>query len=35
MKKKFLITAAAAVMLLTPVTGSFVIRNTNTVLAKK
>ena len=34
MKKKFLIKAAAAVMLLTPVTGSFVIGNTNTVLAK-
>ena len=35
MKKKFLIKAAAAVMLLTPVTGSFVIGHTNTVLAKK
>ena len=35
MKMKFLIKAAVAVMLLTLVTGSFVIGNTNTVLAKK
>ena len=35
MKKKFLIKAAVAVMLLTLVIGSFVIGNTNTVLAKK
>lgn len=35
MRNRFLIKAMAAVMLLTPVTSSFVVRNTNTVLAKQ